>query len=155
MNRFAEYLSGGIIRKKIMKENKKNIYLIFPEEDKRLSYYGLLYADDYRHEKDAKKVIIITTSMDTAEKAEKLVKSRKKIITLKQKDMNNLLYNLSFRNDLMGESNQKELIYISALYPYGEGGRLLYEDEVFDIRHFVWNRLYHRETFYYAEEPSV
>ena len=152
----AEAISGGRVKRRVFtKENKNALILIFPEEEREISYYGLLLADSYASEIKKNKIIIITSCVIIEKAAELLVKSEKEIIRLSSSEMSALNRNLSLSIDLMGDSIYENLVYISLKYPHGRSFGLLKEAGVFTDRYLVWNRIYHNKTQYYAEAAKA
>ena len=150
-----KFISGGAIKRKIIKRKESSLYLIFPENSGELAYYGLLYADEYMNEIYAKKIVVVTEDAVIKNAAEFMIRSEKKIVLLEKTDMENLLFRLSYSVDMMGESVVKNLIYISDKYPYGSGLSLLYKKNIFEQSYFVWNRIYHKSNVYIAKAPQT
>ena len=147
----AEYISGGRIRNRIIRQEQNALYLLFPEAEKKLCYYGLLYADQYAEEIGAEEIVIITASQAVQRLAERKVTSALRVILLGRRQMSSLMLNLSYHRDLMGDSIYERLICISDKYPLGKGQQLIRESGMFDDSYFVWNRIYHRKDFYSAD----
>ena len=154
MNLFG-FLSGSLLKKRIIKKKENNIYLIFPRYNGVLSFYGILYANCYLHETSADRVVIVTTDMRIKDSAEKMLACKHRIFLLKENEMDNLISNLAFHSDLMGHSTVKNLFYISDTYPYGLSIKTLYDGGIFAPEYIVWNRIFHKNCIYYAEKPII
>lgn len=154
MNLF-DSVSGETIKKKIVKRSENNLYLVFPEFNGILSFYGILYAESYMREIGAERVVLVTADKLIKDSAEKMLKGKYRIFLLNSKKMSRLLTNLALHSDLMGHSIVKNLFYISVTYPYGKGFKVLSDGKIFDEKYIVWNRIFHRENIYYAEDPQI
>ena len=150
-----EYIFGGIIRKKLIDTKGDALCLIFSEYIRGLSDYGIRFADRYAEEIKSGKIIVITGSRHVRNEADRVLKTKKRLYLLRQKDMKALLLNLSYHVDLMGDSIYDSLYFVSDQYPAGVGQKLIRDAGVFDDDYIVWNRIYHKKAFYSADTPIL
>ena len=156
LRKIIEAAYGSSVKRRIFSaKGEDSAIILFPDGNCSLSYYGLLYADLFA-KKNSRKQLVIVTNDDTVEKAaEILVRTEKMVICLSEKEMAALNRHLSLCIDLMGESVYRDLIYISEKYPHGHAFEVLRSGHFFSEKYLVWNRIYHRKSFYYAVEPEA
>lgn len=142
-----------VIRKLLKKLNTNihNLYLVFPNNEGLISYYGLLYADDFMDETNLNKIYIVTKDIIIKESADKLIKGDHEVLFFSDLQMYRFLKSISLHSNLMGESIYKNIYFISTLYPYGEGFKVLLDGKFFNESYLVWNRILHNKDFYYAQ----
>lgn len=146
------FISGNIEKRRILGKSSNSLILIFPDYSEDISFYGLYYADKFKEEIGADSIIVAASDERIEKMADEIIHSSKVIVQLSSRKMQNLLRTLSLHVDTMGNSVEKNLYYISDSYPYGMCFKTLIDKDIFDAQYFVWNRIYHRDAFYYAEE---
>ena len=154
-NFFQAAAGSRIWKKTVSPDISDKLILLFPDGNTAISYFGLLYADEYAEKVNQNNILIISDS-EVIERASKLlVKTPASAVTLSHKEMAAVLRYLSLCIDLMGFSVYDNVIHISERYPYGNSFALMNRSGIFPEDYLVWNRIYNRKSFYYAEEPKT
>lgn len=132
-----------------------SLILIFPDGNTAVSYFGLLYADEYAENAGKKNIIIVSDSRVIEKASALLVKTPCTAVTLSESHMSAVLRYLSLCIDLMGFCVYDNVMHISESYPYGSSFKLMRASRIFPEDYFVWNRIYNRSSFYYAHKPRT
>lgn len=144
-------ISGQLEVNKIIKRKDNNLYLIFPSNSE-IAYYGILYAEKYAKEIKAERIIIVTENDTISDNSDRMINMPKKIFKLSTKKMEDFLMAMSMHSDLMGTSIYNNVFYVSDDYPHGGALKTVLSGDFFEKEYIVWNRIYHRDSFYYTEE---
>lgn len=144
-------ISGQLEVNKIIKRKENNLYLIFPSNSE-IAYYGILYAEKYAKEIKAERIIIVTENDTISDNSDRMISLPKRIYKVSTKKMEGFLMAMSMHSDLMGTSIYNNVFYVSDDYPYGGTLKTMMLGEFFEKEYIIWNRIYHRDSFYYAEE---
>lgn len=76
----------------------KTAFIVFPEHDKELNFYGLLYLDDFATDSEYDSLVVITSDCLVAKTASLFSKKIEVVHEISEENMNNLISYYEFYN---------------------------------------------------------
>ena len=131
------------------KKQIKKVFVIFPDHDKKINHYGLLYLDDFLLRNEYKCAVIITSEQNLCDTAKTFSEKIVETVFIPKTKMQNLIDYYAFNPTL------QNILIISLEKPQGRNGTSMIGKKDLSTEQIIAIGIYHLLPYKKIEEEGA